>query len=382
MKPDISIYSETHPDDPTSDRPETEKPLNWKAIDLWIENKNHHDDIFRELELMKQEDEEDGDLESHIEWTNTAYRICGQLVAYASAVHQSQFRVFSFSIVLFGNSGRLLRWDRSGIIYTESFNWAADHDTLFEFIWRLNFFSDVDRGFDTTVVSVEDDEADAALPMLKTYKGLEKVDRTDLHKFLVYDDLATDEPPRCYITPSAIWSTDALFGRSTFGYIAYDVTSTKLVYLKDFWRTDNHGIQKEGDVYRELHNAQVPNIARFGRAGDVPLSPQHANTVPLNVQGTKTQDYAKRGTLGHEWCPGQPRVDRYVHYRLVLETLGQPLNTFKSTRQLCEVIRDAIMGKNCCLSLFSGFNSPDSSYRGVRKGPNFTSGCECGKYPD
>ncbi|KAH9978918.1 hypothetical protein BGW80DRAFT_1165586 [Lactifluus volemus] len=292
---------------------------------------------------MKQEDEEDGDLESHIEWTRTAYRICGQLVSYASAVHQSQFRVFSFSIVLFGNTGRLLRWDRSGIIYTELFNWATDHDTLFEFIWRLNFLSDVDRGFDTTVVSVEDDEADAAVSTLKTYKGLEDVDRTDLHKFLVYDDLATDEPPRCYITPSAIWSTDALFGRSTFGYIAYDVTSTKLVYLKDFWRTDYPGIQKEGDVYRELHNAHVPNIARFGRAGDVPLSPQHANTMPLNAQRTKAQDYAKRGTLGHEWCPGQPRVDRYVHYRLVLETLGQPLNTFESTRQLCEVIRDAII---------------------------------------
>jgi len=46
---------------------------------------------------------------------------------------------------------------------------------------------------------------------------------------------------------------------------------------------------------------------------------------------------------GHEWCPGRPQVDPYVHYRLVLETLGQPLNTFKSTRQLCEVIRDAIV---------------------------------------
>jgi Fungal protein kinase len=363
-------------------RPASEKLLGWTAIDLWI-HKNHDDDIFRELEKMKEEEEEDGDLESHIKWTHSAYRICGQLVAYTSALHRSQFRIFSFSIILFGGTGRLLRWDRSGAIYTEPFNWAADHDTLFEFIWRFNFLSDVDRGFDTTVTSVDDDEAEAALSKLRTYKSLENVVRTDLYKLLVHDDIATDEPPRSYITPSAIWATDALFGRSTFGYIAYDVANTNLVYLKDFWRTDHPGIQKEGDVYRALHNAQVPNIARLGRASDVPLSPQRANTLPLDVQRTKTQDYVKGGVLGHEWCPGQPRVDPYVHYRLVLETLGQPLNTFKSTRQLCEVIRDAIVGKGFhCLPFFSGLNVRDSSYGGVREGPNFTSGCECGEHLD
>ena len=110
----------------------------------------------------------------------------GQLVAYASAVHRSQFRVFSFSIVLFGDTGRLLRWDRSGVIYTESFNWATEHDTLYEFIWRLNFLSDVDRGFDTTVTPVPDDEAEIALSKLRAYWGLENVERTDLHKFIVF----------------------------------------------------------------------------------------------------------------------------------------------------------------------------------------------------
>ena len=346
LKPDISIFSGIHFDDAAATLPESQKLLNWETIELWVENMDHDDDIFLDLEKMKEgEEEEDGDLESHIEWTQSAYQIYSQLVAHASAVHRSQFRAFSFSIVLFGDTGRLLRWDRSGVIYTEPFNWVTEHDTLFEFIWRLNFISDVDRGFDTTVTSVEDEEAVAALSKLRTHKGMENVERTDLHKVIVYDDHSTDEPPRCYITPSAIWPTETLFGRSTFGYIAYDVTSTNLVYLKDFWRTDYPGIQKEGDVYRELHDAEVPNIAALGRAGDVPLSPQHANTVPLDAQRTKTQDYVKGGVLGHEWCPGQPRVDPYVHYRLVLETLGQPLNTFKSTQQLCEVIRDAIVGK-------------------------------------
>jgi hypothetical protein len=120
---------------------------------------------------------------------------------------------------------------------------------------------------------------------------------------------------------------------------------SKLVYLKDFWRTDLPRIQKEGDIYRKLHEAKVSNIPALGPTGDVLLSRDHANTSPLAVQRTKTQDYLKGSGRRHEWCPGRPLVEPYVHYRLVLETLGQPLNTFNSTRQLCEVIRDAIVGK-------------------------------------
>ncbi|KAH9960890.1 hypothetical protein BC827DRAFT_1384148 [Russula dissimulans] len=327
LKPDISIYSDNHlPDDLETER--------WKTLDLWVEKKNSDDDIFRTVDEMRRKV---SPVERHIKPSKAAYKICGQLLSYASALHHSQFRVFTFAVVLFGDSGRLLRWDRSGIIYTESFNWAKKPDTLFEFFWRLNFLSDVDRGYDTTVTSVTDDEVEVALNKLKTYEGLENVQASDLHQFLVHDDHTTDGQPGRYIAPSPIWDTEALFGRSTFGYIAYDVASTDLVYLKDFWRTDLPDIQKEGDVYRELHNAQVPHIPTLGRAGDVPLSPDHVNALSFAVQRTKTRDY-----VGREWCPGRPCVERYVHYRLVLKTLGRPLNTFRSTRQLCEAIRDAI----------------------------------------
>ncbi|KAH9017119.1 hypothetical protein EDB83DRAFT_2679871 [Lactarius deliciosus] len=319
LKPDIAIYSGIDRNDPGT-HSGGQRSLDWTAVDLWVENKNEKDDVFRDLEEMGRE----------------ATKISGQLIAYTSAIHRSQFRVFSFSVVLFGNTGRLLRWDRSGVIYTEPFNWSTQPDTLFEFLWRLNFLSDVKRGYDTTVTSVADDEAEAALPRLRTYEGLENVAKADLHKFLVRDDHTLNGQIKYFIAPSAVWDSESLFGRSTFGYIAYDPETTNLVYLKDFWRTERDGIQKEGDVYRELHDAQVSNIARLGLAGDVPLLPECGRTDCPAVQRTMTQDFVK------DWCPGRPRVDPYVHYRLVLETLGSPLNTFKSTRELCEVIRDAI----------------------------------------
>ncbi|KAH9051973.1 hypothetical protein EDB87DRAFT_1581999 [Lactarius vividus] len=337
LKPDISIYSGIDRNGPwtcASNPP----PPEWRAVDLWIENKNQNNDVFRDLEQMKRETTAKSDLRGHIRWSKDAYRVSGQLIAYTSAIHRSQFRVFSFSVVLFGNIGRLLRWDRSGVIYTEPFNWTTQPDTLFKFLWKLNFLSDVKRGYDTTVTSVREDEAEAALSKLRTYQGLENVAKADLHKFLVRDDHTLNGQIKYYIAPSAVWDSEAHLGRSTFGYIAYDLETTNLVYLKDFWCTDCDGIQKEGDVYRELHDAHVPHIARLGLAGDVPLLPECGRTDSPAVQRTMTQQFVE----GCNWCPGQPRVDPYVHYRLVLETLGSPLNTFKSTWELCEVIRDAI----------------------------------------
>ena len=349
--PDISIFWEL------PENHNGERDLDFKAVDLWIANKNENDDIFRTLTELKRDDEIDGGLESHIRWTNSAHKICGQLIAYVTALHHSQFRVFSFGVVLFGGKGRLLRWDHRGVIYTEAFQWKTQPDTLCEFFWRLNFLSPVDRGYDTTVTPVMDDdeEAKVALSKLRVYEGWEdgeKLKITDLYRFMVRDDHVTDGELRSYITPGAVWDTNALFGRCTFGYIAYDVSTSKLVYLKDFWRTDLPRIQKEGDVYRRLHDAEVPNIPALGPAGDVPLSSDFARTFPLAVQRTKTQDYLKGCGGRGEWCPSWPCVEPYVHYRLVLETLGQPLNSFKSTRQLCEVIRDAIVGKEC-LFLFA-----------------------------
>ncbi|KAI0302838.1 hypothetical protein B0F90DRAFT_174157 [Multifurca ochricompacta] len=86
------------------------------------------------------------------------------------------------------------------------------------------------------------------------------------------------------------------FGRSTFGYIAYDIASTNSVYLKEFWRTDLPGIRK-GDVYFKLHDTQVPSI------------PYHVGS-----SWTRTQDYLTMPDGEHEWCPGQLHVDPYVHY--------------------------------------------------------------------
>lgn len=78
----------------------------------------------------------------------------------------------------------------------------------------MNFLSDADHSYDTTVTSIEDDVAEAALSKLRAYsKDMENIKHVDLHKFLVYDDHATNgQNCRSYITGSAIWDSKTLFG--------------------------------------------------------------------------------------------------------------------------------------------------------------------------
>ncbi|KAI0263436.1 hypothetical protein BC834DRAFT_938764 [Gloeopeniophorella convolvens] len=366
LKPDITLFPRdlkldlSKPDNDQAKpkaNPDGSIPLSWGHVELWIENKQDGS-FFRDVESMLEAGE---NLVRHVEFTKEAYETCGQLISYASAVHRSQFRVFSFSVGLFGEYGRLFRWDRSGVVYTQTFKWKDEPDTLLEFLWRFNFLSTIHRGHDTTVCSAEREEAEVALRVLVGHSGYENLTPGDLHKFLVYDDGNDSDDnsddgngfngdddgnrrrgPRSYIAPDARWATESLIGRSTFGYIAYDVETCKLVYLKDFWRTDLDGIEKEGDVYRELHRKGVRNIAKLRCAGDIPVSLEDAGILSLAFQRTLTQEFVRKAGR-YEWCPGHPTVEPFVHYRLVLNTVGKPLSHFKSTRELCTVMRDAIV---------------------------------------
>jgi hypothetical protein len=82
-------------------------------------------------------------------------------MVYTCPVLDPTHRVFSIGVVLFSEMGRLLWWDRSGVIYTEAFQWKTQPDTLCEFFWRLNFLLPVNRCYYTTVTSVMDDNDEA-----------------------------------------------------------------------------------------------------------------------------------------------------------------------------------------------------------------------------
>ncbi|KIM83104.1 hypothetical protein PILCRDRAFT_29191, partial [Piloderma croceum F 1598] len=58
-------------------------------------------------------------------------------------------------------------------------------------------------------------------------------------------------------------------GRATRGFVAYDIERRTKVYLKDTWRVDLPGIEREGETYKLLWEAHVRNLAPCSAAGDI-----------------------------------------------------------------------------------------------------------------
>ncbi|KAF9470862.1 hypothetical protein BDN70DRAFT_769812, partial [Pholiota conissans] len=92
-------------------------------------------------------------------------------------------------------------------------------------------------------------------------------------------------------------------------------------------RLDLPSIEKEGKIYRELHDAGVENIAPFVCAGDLGHK--------TRVQDETISDWARWGK--------KKAMYRHSHYRLVLGVVGRDLASFRSTKELVTAIHDAVV---------------------------------------
>ncbi|KAF9470847.1 hypothetical protein BDN70DRAFT_888702 [Pholiota conissans] len=75
----------------------------------------------------------------------------GQQTYYATEICARQHRNFLFSIFVTPTHARFLRWDRAGVIISESFNYREEPEILCDFFWRFGHMSHEQRGGDTSV---------------------------------------------------------------------------------------------------------------------------------------------------------------------------------------------------------------------------------------
>ena len=87
----------------------------------------------------------------------------------------------------------------------------------------------------------------------------------------------------------------------------------KIVFLKDYWRADVDGMEKEGDIYALLELNCVPNIAPLGKGNDV----RDHTTL------THTLRYEKWAWLRN--------MVVLRHYRMTLDIVARPLTSFCSS---------------------------------------------------
>ena len=328
-KPDMVAYkSSLHNDDGTD----------FELMELCIERKPETKDPFKDLASSATS----GDTNTVLHRSQEATKNRGQICSYAGLQLSAQNRFFLFTVVLLGDYVRFIRWDRAGAIVTERVNWRRDPSHLIMFLWRFNRLSDVERGRDTSLTKpmARDikrakkafDERARFLARLigedeETAQCLYSSDAT-FHQFCITDD--DTHRKHYFIASKPHWQSGSPFGRATDGYIAYDITRQKLVYLKNSWRYLEDGIVKEGATYRHLEKSGVTGIPTLICSQDI------------LGQDTRTHEYNSK-----EWfCKTTNPPRRHRLHRLVLGDIGRPLSQFRSSKELASATCDGMKGKS------------------------------------
>lgn len=223
-----------------------------------------------------------------------------QITSYAAQVFKYQHRCFLFTIIILGKFGRILRWDRAGTVVTERFDYHAQPDILGDFFRRFSKLDEEAQGCDTSATLVEPDSVEYI--QMHT-KAKETLDFRDYAR--VYFEQSLDparklwrirvnvQPPpaknadapggqthrsstdpnqpteKYFLVGTPHFCAGGMSGRGTRGYVALDPGTGEFVFLKDCWRVDLPGMEKEGEILQNLNKAKVRNVPRLLCHGDV-----------------------------------------------------------------------------------------------------------------
>ncbi|KAI0696681.1 hypothetical protein C8T65DRAFT_31906 [Cerioporus squamosus] len=317
QRADLALY-------PACAAPAATEPPKWSAVEVFIECKPE----------SVQDDPFDDDAEDFQPSSERRKSNLGQILSYASLVVNSQHRQHQYGVILFGDMARILRWDYSGIIATKKLNYREEPSMLGRFFWRLCHLSAAQRGHDPTVEQVDSRSTEYALmcrraeePMYAKGTAIE----LGQHARLLFSEslkagqtykirTRDDEGERCFLVGTPHFSSSELAGRGTRGYVAIDCSKPNgpFVYLKDAWRVDHDGMEREGDVLRYLNEEKIDKVPTLVCHSDV------------EDQVTDSQEVWKLHHPGRDDCP----LKKHRHYRLVVQEVGLSMSRFKNAREL------------------------------------------------
>lgn len=251
----------------------------------------------------------------------------GQIVSYATELCARQHRTHCFSISIYGQTARLIRWDRSGAVVSRAFNYHEE-SWLRIFAERFDQATRAERGYDMTIRKASrkeeshfvhiitkhikkqlDPSDDDLADLLDAHYEANKVYRVALHPEQPQENpgsaggrehndtvnldasgsAAINSEPletsarnpnisrsqrlkytavQYFIVSRPVAAPLSLAGRCTRGYWAVKIPDStigekkyQIAFLKDTWRISAAGVEKEGEVYLELLDAEVPYIS-------------------------------------------------------------------------------------------------------------------------
>jgi len=308
VKPDLTVYSNKEPSNKNRCRV--------RDMETFIEFKlNTAADGFTDVIEALEKD------------TGDARDTRGQLITYLNSMQAAQHRTHSFGVLIAKNTCRLLRHTNSGIEVTQSFNYT-ETPHLQAFFWRLSHADPAVRGIDTTFQPVDPFDAAQARSLLGA-------DNESLWKITV-------DERSFYVAAPFTRSHHYPVGRGTRCFVAVDCKTQKKCLLKDSWRLD--GYHPEGEVYKRLRDHRVRNIPQVLAAGDVG---NHCC-----------------GSFPDGWdIPSGSSIRRHIHYRIVLDVVGEPIVDFESTHAMVQYLLHALEGMLSLFEMFHRFELGESPFR-------------------
>ncbi|KAJ3512352.1 hypothetical protein NLJ89_g3568 [Agrocybe chaxingu] len=259
-------------------------------------------------------------------------RARGQIALVLAEMCARQYRTHAFMVFMNHKEVRFLRADRSAIIVTAAIDYRSDSQKLAEFLWRFSRMTDAQRGIDPTVRLATDDEIISAQPLMEHLPQDDKV-----RPFRIFKVYNGDGSVREVIGRDGPTEADSPTGRATRAFPVYDFDTSTVMFLKDTWRANVDGMEKESDILKELKDKKVRNVPKIVAGED----------VPGPFQTTLSQNYAKES-----WRAGRiaDLVTR-THHRFLEDFVGKHLCTFKNAKQLLRVVSDAFDAHDDALNL-------------------------------
>ncbi|KAI0656057.1 hypothetical protein C8Q70DRAFT_935877 [Cubamyces menziesii] len=315
-----------------------------------------------------------------------------QIVTYAEQTFTVQHRTAWFLLFVNGSQCRIIRWDRSGVVFTHSFDYCIGWQLFCEVLWRMSRCSDEQLGLDPTARRIHRSD-----PLYKMMDKMAKKRRSDLDHNLVDAIIPLDKYPpsrpviykyvralfktslsrnapryilnvpdgdkiRQYLVGRPIFVAKGALGRATLGFAALDRETRQFVWLKDCWRVDYPGVEPEGKILRELNRAKVPNVPTVVCYGDLlgqkTVSPEtwgwaaklasKDSNSKVNLAVRTPGQLRKVSTAGDDAATLAPTFNTnrslrlHQHARMVVEEIALPLRDFKSGLDLLTVIHDCL----------------------------------------
>ncbi|RPD57788.1 hypothetical protein L227DRAFT_655338 [Lentinus tigrinus ALCF2SS1-6] len=295
--------------------------IDWSSVDIPIECKDHptNEDPF---------DDRAPDAEPIAASRKAAL---GQILSYAELVFKYQQRTRLFMVDFLGDFVRLIHIDHGGLYVTRKFNYKKEGEKVAEFFWRYSRMTPAQRGHDPTAVRIRHD-SHLGREMKRMAQPPEDIDERDYIRASFEKSLDCNWPWWCLDVPvvkdegtpkEKRFTRKFLVGKPHFQAPGVEGS---FVYLKDAWRVDREGIEREGSILQALNGAKIKYVPTLVCDGDIP------------GQATISHDLWKAYHPKDQECP----LKLHQHYRLVVKEVGKPLDQFENAAEL-------VLALGCCI---------------------------------